>query len=214
MNKIIFGKKLLFTLDCSDCTVLYCTTLHCTALHCTALHCTALHCTALHCTALHFRSLCCTALHCTVLHCTDILGTVLYDAVETITVLYDWMSCGAVPVDYNMFTKYMPVDMYFLLRPCYTRQYLLISDIELCYLKSIVSARVRTCQRESDSRTFQGHSRPCYSMYQQIQALNTEEKALEISKMWRWIVQIATCPIQSIQQNVRFWMSNNFRKYA
>jgi hypothetical protein len=27
------------------------------------------------------------------------------------------------------------------------------------------------------------------AMYQQIQGLNTEEKALEISKMWRWIVQ-------------------------
>jgi hypothetical protein len=26
-------------------------------------------------------------------------------------------------------------------------------------------------------------------MYQQIQGLNTEEKALEINKMWRWIVQ-------------------------
>jgi hypothetical protein len=24
-------------------------------------------------------------------------------------------------------------------------------------------------------------------MYQQIQAINTEEKALEISKIWRWI---------------------------
>jgi hypothetical protein len=26
-------------------------------------------------------------------------------------------------------------------------------------------------------------------MIQQIQAINTEEKALEISKMWRWIVK-------------------------
>ena len=29
-------------------------------------------------------------------------------------------------------------------------------------------------------------------MYQQIQGLNTEEKGLEISKIWRWIVQNAT----------------------
>jgi hypothetical protein len=54
---------------------------------------------------------------------------------------------------------------------------------------------------ELNSRTFQGHSRPCISkfkdfsrkfkdfsrtfkaMYQQIQGLNTEEKALEISKI-------------------------------
>jgi hypothetical protein len=26
-------------------------------------------------------------------------------------------------------------------------------------------------------------------MYQQIQGLNTDEKGLEISKIWRWIVQ-------------------------
>jgi hypothetical protein len=30
------------------------------------------------------------------------------------------------------------------------------------------------------------------AMYQQIQGLNTEEKGLEISKIWRWIVQNAT----------------------
>jgi transcriptional regulatory protein LevR len=60
-------------------------------------------------------------------------------------------------------------------------------------------------------------------MYQQIQKLNTEEKALEISKMWRRLVQNATFMnfkqltsqiyehAKSIQQNVRFWMSNNFR---
>jgi hypothetical protein len=29
-------------------------------------------------------------------------------------------------------------------------------------------------------------------MYQQIQRLNIEEKGLEISKIWRWIVQNAT----------------------
>jgi hypothetical protein len=60
-------------------------------------------------------------------------------------------------------------------------------------------------------------------MYQQIQGLNTEKKALEISKIWRWIVQNATLMspnsflryehAKSIQQNVRFWVSNNFRKY-
>jgi hypothetical protein len=53
MNKIIFGKKLLFTLDCSDCTVLYCTTLHCTAMQCNAMQCTVLPFTVLYCFALY-----------------------------------------------------------------------------------------------------------------------------------------------------------------
>ena len=38
----------------------------------------------------------------------------------------------------------------------------------------------------------QGLSRTFKTMYQQIQALNTEKKALEISTMSRWIVQNAT----------------------
>ena len=33
------------------------------------------------------------------------------------------------------------------------------------------------------------------AMYQQIQGLNTEEKGLEISKIWRWIVQNITLMI-------------------
>ena len=39
------------------------------------------------------------------------------------------------------------------------------------------------------------------SMYQQIQGLNTEEKGLEISKIWRWIVQNAT--LMSFEQLCR-----------
>ena len=31
--------------------------------------------------------------------------------------------------------------------------------------KSITTARVRTCEEESNSRTFQGHSRPCISKF-------------------------------------------------
>jgi hypothetical protein len=60
--------------------------------------------------------------------------------------------------------------------------------------------------------------------HQQIQALNTEEKGLEISKIWRWIVQNTTlmsfkqlCQTWTCMQNqfkkCPFWMSNNFRKY-
>jgi hypothetical protein len=67
-------------------------------------------------------------------------------------------------------------------------------------------------------------------MYQQIQGLNTEEKGLEISKIWRWIVQNATLLVfnigvsnsfvryehaKSIQQNVRFdcqTISENIQK--
>jgi hypothetical protein len=60
------------------------------------------------------------------------------------------------------------------------------------------------------------------AMFQQIQGLNTEEKGLEISKIWRWIVQNANLVsfkqlwtyehAKSIQRNVCFeW--NNLRKY-
>jgi hypothetical protein len=62
-------------------------------------------------------------------------------------------------------------------------------------------------------------------MFQQIQGLNTEEKGLEISKIWRWIVQNATLMsfkqvwtyehAKSIQQNVRFecqTISENIQK--
>ena len=78
--------------------------------------------------------------------------------------------------------------------------------------------RVRTCEEESNSRIFK-------VMCQQIQGLNTEEKGLEISKIWRWIVQNATlmsfkqlCQIwacKSIQQNVHFecqTISENIQK--
>jgi hypothetical protein len=60
-------------------------------------------------------------------------------------------------------------------------------------------------------------------MYQQIQGLNTDEKGLEISKIWRWIVQNTT--LMSFKQLCQIWtckinstkcpfsMSNNFIKY-
>jgi hypothetical protein len=65
---------------------------------------------------------------------------------------------------------------------------------------------------ESNSRTFKAMYRP-----------TTEEKGLEISKIWRWTVQNATSRVsnsfvryehaKSIQKKCPFWMSNNFRKY-
>jgi hypothetical protein len=74
-------------------------------------------------------------------------------------------------------------------------------------------AWVHTCDVvESNSRTFQGHSRPCISKFNSrtfkdvrhaIQGLNTEEKALEIGKMWRWIVQNVT--LMSFKQLCQIW---------
>jgi hypothetical protein len=68
---------------------------------------------------------------------------------------------------------------------------------------------------------FKDFSRTFKVMCQQIQGLNTEEKGLAISKIWRWIFatlmsfsqpcSIWTCKINSTK--CPFWMPNNFRKY-
>jgi hypothetical protein len=49
-------------------------------------------------------------------------------------------------------------------------------------------------------------------MYQQIRALNTEEKALEISKMWHWIVQNATNEFQTALSDMN--MHNQFHNMS
>ena len=50
--------------------------------------------------------------------------------------------------------------------------------------KQLYNLRVRTCQEESNSRTFQGHLSPCVSKFKDyLTCLDTEKKALEISTM-------------------------------
>ena len=50
---------------------------------------------------------------------------------------------------------------------------------------------------------FKDFSRTFKAMYQQIQGLNTDEKGLEISKIWRWIFQNAT--LMSFEQLCQIW---------
>jgi hypothetical protein len=88
------------------------------------------------------------------------------------------------------------------------RRFVETSKFRLCFTSTVslsirVPGFVHVMQKESNSRNFQGHSRPCIS---------TEEKALAISTMWRWIVQNVT--LVNFKQLCHIWACKiNSTKY-